>query len=62
MMDKNMGCTFRRWDWHDGGPDHRCIKDGKKNTCCDDSWSDWFVCDEMKEVVSKMFPDQEKPD
>jgi len=46
---KDMGCPYRQWGWHDGGPDHVCTKDGKN---CEDSWADWYQCDEVKAELS----------
>ena len=49
---KDMGCPYRQWGWHDGGPDHKCTKDGRRNVCCNDSWADWYQCDEVKAELS----------
>ena len=43
-----MGCPYKKWHWHDGGPDHACTKDGLQNTSCKDSYSDWYQCEEVK--------------
>lgn len=48
MSSEDMGCPYRQWGWHDGGPDHGCIRDGRVGICCEDSWSDWFQCDWIK--------------
>jgi len=46
-----MGCPYRKWGWHDGGPDHACTKNGK---CCVDSYSDWYQGDECKLLRTNM--------
>lgn len=53
MSEKDMGCPYRKWGWHDGDPDHLCMRDGKQNTCCEDSWSDWFQCDYVRQEYQK---------
>ena len=50
----DMGCPYRKWHWHDGGPDHVCTKDGLQNTSCKDSYSDWYQCEEVKPTKDNM--------
>ena len=61
----SYGCPYRDWDWHDGGPDFKCLAQGK-NVCCVDSYSDFYHdaknCEFLRSELKIMTtgPDDEK--
>jgi hypothetical protein len=51
---EDMGCPYRKWGWHDGGPDHKCTREHNNGKCCEDSWSDWYQCETVKEELKNI--------
>ena len=40
-----MKCQFREWDWHDGGPNYKCVGGVHDGFLCENEYPDWFMCD-----------------
>jgi hypothetical protein len=61
-MDK-QSCKYRKWGWHDGGPEYMCLADGVGKYCCDEWYSDWYDCGKQDEKANEgLKPPSSPPD